>query len=84
MIVVTTEMSPQLRHDVIGSNNGRGPSQPNGMTRNVLNATQALEAVTSRLVKALVNKQGKGLQVEAKVALSRSFMSIISICLRKT
>jgi hypothetical protein len=37
MIVVTVEMSP--RHDVIGSNDGRGPSQPNEKTRNILNAT---------------------------------------------
>ena len=53
MIVVTVEMSPQ--HDIIGSNDGRGPSQPNERTRNVLDATQALEAVASHFVKALVN-----------------------------
>jgi hypothetical protein len=53
MIVVTAEMSPQ--HDVIGSNNGRRPSQPNEKTRNVLDATQALEAMASRLVEALAN-----------------------------
>jgi hypothetical protein len=53
MIVVTAEMSP--RHDVIGSNDGRRPSQPNERTRNVLDATQALEAMASLLVEALVN-----------------------------
>ena len=53
MIVVTAEMSP--RHDIIGSSNGRRPSQPNERMRNVLDTTQALEAVASRLVKALVN-----------------------------
>jgi hypothetical protein len=56
MIVVTAEMSP--RHDVIGSDNGRRPSQPNERTRNVLDATQALEVVASRLVEALVNVRG--------------------------
>ena len=58
MIVVTAEMSP--RYDVIGSNDGRRPSQPDGRMRNVLDATQALEAVASRLVDALVNARGKG------------------------
>jgi hypothetical protein len=53
MIVVTVEMSP--RHDVIGNNDGRRPSQPNERTRNVLDATQALEVVASRLVESLVN-----------------------------
>jgi hypothetical protein len=56
MIIVTVEMSP--RHDVIGSNNGRRPSQPDEKMRNVLDATQALEAVASRLVEALVNVRG--------------------------
>jgi hypothetical protein len=56
MIIVTAEMSP--RHDVIRSNDGRRPSQPDEKTRNVLDATQALEAVASRLVEALVNVQG--------------------------
>jgi hypothetical protein len=56
MIVVTAKMSP--RHDVIGSNNGRRPSQPDEKTRNVLDATQALEAVASRLVEALVKVRG--------------------------
>jgi hypothetical protein len=60
MIVVTVEMSPRPRHDVIGSNNGKGPSQPNERTMNVLDATQALEAVASRLVEALVNIRGEG------------------------
>jgi hypothetical protein len=58
MIVVTAEMSP--RHDVIGSNDGRRPSQLDKRTRNVLNTIQALEAVASRLVKALVNIRGEG------------------------
>ena len=53
MIIVTAEMSP--RHNVIGSSDGRGPSQPDERMRNVLNATQALEAVASCLVEALVN-----------------------------
>jgi hypothetical protein len=57
MIVVTVEMSP--RHDIIGSNNGRGPSQPNEKTRNILDATQALEVVANRLVEALVNVRGE-------------------------
>jgi hypothetical protein len=53
MIVMTPEMSPQ--QDVIGSNDGRRPSQPDERTRNVLDATQALEAMASCLVEALVN-----------------------------
>jgi hypothetical protein len=59
---------------------------PNPMKRrmNVLDATQALEAVASHLVKALVNYEEKGLQVEEGVALSRSSMSIIFLCLRGT
>ena len=56
MIVVTVEMSP--RHDVIGSSDGRRPSQPDERMRNVLDTTQALEAVASRLVEALVNVRG--------------------------
>jgi hypothetical protein len=55
MIVVATEMSPRPRHNVIGSNNGRRPSQPGEKMRNILDTTQALEAMASRLVKALVN-----------------------------
>ena len=58
MIVVTAKMSS--RHDVIGSRNGRKPSQPDERTRNILDATQALEVVTSRLVEALVNVRGEG------------------------
>jgi hypothetical protein len=58
MIIVTTEMSPQ--HDVIWSNDGRGPSQLDEKTRNVLDATQALEAMVSHLVEALVNVRGEG------------------------
>ena len=58
MIVVTAKMSP--RQDVIGSNDGRRPSQPDERMRNVLDATQALEAVASHLVEALVNVLGEG------------------------
>ena len=58
MVVVTAKMSPQ--HDVIMSNDGRGPSQPDERTRNIINATQALEALASRLMEALVNVQGEG------------------------
>jgi hypothetical protein len=57
MIIVTAEMSP--RHDIIGSNDGRGPSQPDEKTRNVLDATQALEAMASHLMEALVNVRGE-------------------------
>jgi hypothetical protein len=53
MIVVTVEMSP--RHNVIRSNDGSRPSHPDERMRNVLDATQALEAVASRLMEALVN-----------------------------
>jgi hypothetical protein len=56
MIVVTAEMSP--RHDVIRSSDGRRPSQPDEKMRNILDATQALEAVASCLVEALVNVRG--------------------------
>jgi hypothetical protein len=56
IIIVTTEMSPQ--HDVIRSNDGRRPSQPDEKMRNVLDATQALEAMASRLVEVLVNVRG--------------------------
>ena len=58
MIVVTAKMSP--RHDIIKSSDGRGPSQPDERMRNVLDATQALEVVASRLVGALVNVRGEG------------------------
>jgi hypothetical protein len=57
MIIVTTEMSP--RHDIIGNNDGRRPSQLDERTRNVLDTTQALEVVASRLVEALVNVRGE-------------------------
>ena len=60
MIVVTAEMSPRPQHDVIGSNDGRRPSQPDERTRNIVDATQALEVVASRLVEALVNVRGEG------------------------
>jgi hypothetical protein len=55
MIVVTIKLSPQARHDDVGSNDGKRPSQPDEKTGNVLNATQALETVASLLVDALVN-----------------------------
>ena len=58
MIVVTAEMSPRPRRNIIGNNDGRRPSQPDERTRNVLDATQALEAVASRLMEALVNIRG--------------------------
>ena len=59
MIIVIAKMSPQPRHDVIESNDGRRPSQPDEKMRNVLDTTQALEAVASRLVEALVNVRGE-------------------------
>jgi hypothetical protein len=71
MIVVTAEMSP--RHNVIGSNNGRRPSQPDEKTRNVLDATHALEAVASRLVEALVNVQGVSTPSERKGCSFKEF-----------
>jgi hypothetical protein len=58
MIIVIGNMSP--RHDVIKSSDGRGPSQPDEKTRNVLDATQALEAMASHFVEALVNVRGEG------------------------
>ena len=64
MIVVTAEMSP--RHDVIESNNGRRLSQPDKKTRNILDATHALEAVASRLMEALVNVRGFSTPSERK------------------
>jgi hypothetical protein len=64
-------MSP--RHDVIGSNNGRRPSQPDEKTRNVLDTTQALEAVTSRLVEALVNVRGVPTPSERKGCSFKEF-----------
>jgi hypothetical protein len=60
MTIVTAEMSPRPRHNVIGSNNGRRPSKLDEKTRNVLDATQALETVASRLVESLVNIRGEG------------------------
>ena len=51
-------MSPHPLHNAIGSSDCRRPSQPDERTRNVLDATQALEAVASRLIEALVNAQG--------------------------
>jgi hypothetical protein len=58
MIVVTIEMSPRPQHDVIRSDDGRRPSQPDEKTKNILDTTQALEATTSRLMEALVNVRG--------------------------
>ena len=55
MIVVTVKMSPRQRHRIIESNDGRTPSQPDERTRNVLDATQALEVMVSRIVEASVN-----------------------------
>ena len=55
MIIVIAETLPQSRRDVIGSNDGRRPSQPDEKVRNVLDATQALKVVASRLMEALVN-----------------------------
>jgi hypothetical protein len=60
MIIVTVEMSPRPRHDVIRSNGGMRPSHSNERTTNILDATQALEAVASRLVEALVNIRREG------------------------
>jgi hypothetical protein len=59
MIVVTAEMSPRPQHNVIKSNDGRIASQLDERTRNILDATQALEAVASRLMEALVNIRGE-------------------------
>jgi hypothetical protein len=52
---MTVEMSPRPRHDIIRSNDGKGLSQHDERMRNILDATQALEIVASRLVEALVN-----------------------------
>jgi len=54
-IVVNVEMSTQPRQDDIG----KGPSQPNERTENVLDTTQALEKVTSLHVEALFNFRGE-------------------------
>jgi hypothetical protein len=56
MIVVTVEMS--AGPDVIGSNDGRRPSQPDERTRSILYTTQVLEAAASHLVEAMVNVRG--------------------------
>jgi hypothetical protein len=71
MIIVIVEMSPQ--HDVIGSNDGRGPSQPDEKMRNVLDATQALEAVASCLVEALVNVRGEWTPSRGKGCFFKEF-----------
>jgi hypothetical protein len=71
MIIVIVEMSP--RHDVIGSNDGRRPSQPDEKTRNVLDATQAMKAVASCLVEALVNVRGVPTPSERKCCYFKEF-----------
>jgi hypothetical protein len=71
MIVVIVEMSP--RHDIIRSSNGKRPSQPDEKMRNVLYTTQALEAVASRLVEALVNVRGVPTQSERKGCSFKEF-----------
>ena len=73
MIIVTAEMSPRSRHDVIGSKDGRGPSQPDEKTRNIMDATQALEAVASRFVEELANIQGEGTPSERKGCFFKEF-----------
>jgi len=52
-------MSMQPRRDDVGSKYGEGPSQSDGRTRNVLDATNAVEKMASLLLKALVNIQGE-------------------------
>ena len=49
----------KTRHHWEQQCNGRRPSQFDERTRNVLDATQALEAVASHLVEALVNVLGE-------------------------
>jgi hypothetical protein len=44
----------------MGSDYGKGPSQPDEKARNVLDAIQALEKVASFLVDALVNVRREG------------------------
>jgi hypothetical protein len=73
MIVMTAKMSPRPRHDVIGSNDGRGPSQPDEKMRNVLNATQAPKVVAICLVEALVNIRGEGTPSGGKVCSFKEF-----------
>ena len=73
MIAVTAEMSPRPRHDIIGSNNGRRPSQLDEKTRNVLKAIQALEAVVSCLVEALVNVRGEETPSGSKCCFFKKF-----------
>jgi hypothetical protein len=73
MIVVIAKMSPRPRHDVIGSNDGRGPSQPDERMKNILDATQALEIVASRLVEALVNVRGEGTPSRSKGCSFKEF-----------
>jgi hypothetical protein len=73
MIVVTAEMSPRPQHNVIKSNDGRRASQPNERTRNILDATQPLEAMASHLVEALVNIQGEGTPSEGKGCSFKKF-----------
>ena len=77
MIIVTIEIPPWPTHDVIGSNDNRGPSQPDERTKNVLDATQAFETMVSHLVEALVNIQGEGTPNGSKGWSFKDFMSII-------
>ena len=58
MIIVTAKMLARPRHDVTRSTGSRGSSQPDEKTRNIRDAIQALKAVASRLVEALVNVRG--------------------------
>jgi hypothetical protein len=82
MIVVTAKMSP--RHDVIGSNDGRRPSQPDERTRNVLDATQALGVVASHLLKGVVDVRGEGTPRGGKGCSFKEFYKHPSLCLRGT
>jgi hypothetical protein len=73
MIVVTAKMSSRPRHDVIRSIDGRRPSKPDERTRNVLDATQTLEVMTSHLVEALVNVRGERISSGSKVCSFKEF-----------
>jgi hypothetical protein len=82
MIIVIVEMSP--RHDVIGSNDGRGPSNPmkgRGMFWTLPKHWKLWQVV---LWRHWSTYEEKGLQVEERVALSRSSMRILSLYLRGT
>ena len=60
MIVVTAKMSLQPRRDNIGSNDGKGPSQPDENTRNILDTTQALKTVASISDGGFGQRKGEG------------------------